>query len=354
MMSGINRSDALKTIDSKMRNAGFMVLIALIPGFWCCSNDLDLVVPGEPAPVVYFRMNPSDSLFYVTLTRTFSGAGSGFDLARDPQKVFYENADIRLERWMGEYKVGEIRFSPSTRTKNPGLFPGIPGYCFEAYNGLSAINEEDIIGLANSFRLVVDVKGQLGPTNAMVPLIPLPVTAIEATWNKVFDLYPPDSSHFSVSIEIDHKYIRHCELLCRFRFHELAGTWTDRSVNFPLRTDMKFILINWKYFATATIYPDLFYNKVATSISPLNDTIRRRFTGIDLIFIAGDQWYKDYNETYINTGNLDAPPSGNINNGYGLFTMVRSAENRNMMVSRMTLDSLADGQYTRRLGFIKW
>jgi hypothetical protein len=337
-----------------MRNSRFIVLIALIPGFWCCSNDLDLVVPGEPAPVVYFRMNPSDSLFYVTLTRTFSGAGNGFDLARDPQKVFYENADIRLESWIGEYKVGEIRFSPSTRTKNPGHFPEVPGYCFEAYNKLSAINEQDIIGLANTFRLVVDVSGKLGPANATVPLIPLPVAEIEARWNKLFDLYPPDSSHYFVGFKIDHKYISHCELLCRFRYQELAGTWTDRSVNFTLRKDMKITVINGEYYATTIIYPDLFYNKLATSIRPRNDTIRRRFSSLDLIFIAGDQWYKDYSETYINSGNLDAAPSGNINNGYGLFTMIRSVENRNMKVSLKTLDSLAGGQYSKGLGFTRW
>ena len=338
-----------------MSNANLILLIGFI-GVTCgCRNELDLLAPQEPIPVVYCRLNPSDSVIYVTLTRTFSGTGSGFSLARDPQKVFYENADIRLESWLGDYKVDEIRFLPADRTKNPGLFPEVPGYCFMAYNRLVTINSEDIIGFANNLRLIVDFKGKLGPANATVPIIPLPVSEMEQIWDKEFNLYPTDSTHYTVQFEINYKYIKHCELLCRFRYQELSNTWTDRSVTFTLRKDMK-IYRDWSghYYATALIYPDQFFNNLTTNIRPLNDTILRRFSSMDLVFIAGDQWYKDYSETYINTGNLDAPPSGNINNGYGLFTMVRSVENRNMKATLKTLDSLADGQYTRRLGFIKW
>lgn len=337
-----------------MRNPFRILFLIGICGLSSCSNDFDLVAPDEPVPVICFRMDPSDSLFYLTLTHTFSGTGNGFDLARDPQKVFYQNADIRLENWIGDYKVGEIRFSPVNRIKNPGLFPEVPGYCFQAYNELSVFSNEDVFAFANTFRLVVDVKGKLGPVNATIPMIPLPVAEIENRWNKEFDLYPPDSGHYNVMFAIDHKYIRHCEFLCRFRYQELSEAWTDRSVNFTLRKDMMIVLIQGVYYTITTIYPDLFFNKLATSIIPINDTILRRFTSMDLIFIAGDQYYKDYSETYINAGNLDAPPLGNINNGYGLFTMVRSVKNRNMSMSKKTLDSLVDGQYSKRLGFIKW
>lgn len=331
-----------------------IILIIFQLGLISCSNDLDLLAPQEPVPVICFRMDPSDSLFYLTLTHTFSGSGNALDMAKDTQKVYYENANIRLESWMGNYKVDEIRFTPANRTKVPGLFPEVPGYCYQAFNRLSMINDEDMVGRANTFRLVVDVNGKLGPVNATLPMVPFPVAQVEQRWNKIFDLYPPDSGHYNVDFVIDHDYIRHCELLCRFRYQELSGTWTNRSANFILKRDMMIVRIGPTYHAMSTIYPEQFYNKLVANIKPINDTVIRRFFSMDLIFIAGDQWYKDYSENWINAGDRDVPLSGNINNGYGLFTMIRSVKNKYMTVSRRTLDSLSDGQYTKGLGFKKW
>ena len=337
-----------------MKNLFKILLIVLIIGFGSCSNELDLVDPTEPIPVVCFRLDPSDSIFYLTLTRSFSGNSSGFDLARDPQKVFYENADIRLENWIGEYKVGETRFYPSNLTKNPGLFPEVPGYCYQAFNELSMMGSDVVSSMANNFRLIIDVKGKFGPANSTIPMIPLPVQTLPSTFDKRFDLYPPDSSHFTVQFKINFKFVKYCELLCIFRYQELAGSWVDHSETISLRKSMKITNDNGIYTATAIIYPDLFYNKLATNIKPINDTMIRRFRSMDLVFISGDQQYKDYTETYINAGNLDAPAMGNINNGYGLFTMTRTLRFENMILSRKTLDSLASGQYSKHLGFNKW
>jgi len=50
------------------------------------------------------------------------------------------------------------------------------------------------------------------------------------------------------------------------------------------------------------LYPDLFFNQLTKNITPINDTIARKFISLNLIFLAGDQYYKDYIDTYVNAG----------------------------------------------------
>ncbi|TSA38110.1 MAG: hypothetical protein D4R64_04080 [Porphyromonadaceae bacterium] len=116
-----------------MRNIDLYAVILLVI-FSSCSNSLDLVDPVDPIPIVYFQMNPVDSLFYLTLTRTFSGDDNGYDLARDVNQVFYDSADISLEGWSKQYKVWETQFELSDRSKILGIFPEVPGYCYETAN----------------------------------------------------------------------------------------------------------------------------------------------------------------------------------------------------------------------------
>jgi len=88
-----------------------LYLFALLTLLTSCANDLDLIDPIDPIPVVYFQLNPDDSVFYLTLTHTFSGDSSALEMAREPNRIFYDSADIRLEAWTDEYKVMETRFT---------------------------------------------------------------------------------------------------------------------------------------------------------------------------------------------------------------------------------------------------
>lgn len=336
-----------------MRNS--FIIIVYITALSSCSNDIDLVRPDDPIPVVYFRMDPSDSVFYLTLTRSFSVNGNGFEMARNSDLVFYPDPDIRLEGWSGQFKVGETRFRPSGRTKNPGLFPEVPGYCFKSLNEKWRLDDNTQNAGITTFRLVMDLQGKFGPVVSTLPIVPLPIQKRPSRQEKQVNLYPPDSGKFIVEFSFKEGLIKYCELMCTFRYQELAGgNWEDHNFTVPLKKNIMIVTRNGVANATAILYPEQFFNRIAVNIKPVNDTILRRFNSLDLIFLAGDQNYKDYSETYINSGNFDGLPMGNIINGYGLFTMVRSVKMENLILSYKTMDSLAGGQYTRQLGFITW
>ncbi len=319
------------------RFSATIAAVFLLINFSSCSNDIDLLDPADPIPVVYFQINPADKIFYLTLTRSFSGDGNGYNLARDPNQIFYDSADIRLEGWSDQYKVWETEFKHSDRTKIPGIFSEVPGYCYEAVNSLP-------YGFT-SYRLVIYLPGMSSPIFSRIPV--MSEISAPSKFDHEIALYPDVYKiNFPGALEYP-SGIAYRQLLCEFHYQEYEVTWVDRSVLFTVRKDMI-------PPGGDLLYPDMFFNLLVKNIKPINDTISRKFISIDLIFLVGDEYFNNYLDTYINAGNMDLPPKGNISNGYGLFTMVRSVKNENMHLSQRTFDSLWNGEITRKLGFVRW
>jgi len=293
---------------------------------------LDII---DPIPVVYFQLNPADSIFYLTLTRTFNGEASALEMARDPNIVFYDSVDIFLEGWKDEYKIWETRFTLSERTKEPGIFPEVPGYCYNAINDNLRIWES-----TNSYRLIIMGPGLHKPAFSRIPR--MPEVVVPQRYYHEIALYPNGYQFKSPGCP----NAPYCQLLCKLYYEEYDGAWIKRTVTFQLKKNT--------LDSDKVIYPDLFFNQLVKSITPYKEGMSRRFISIDLVFLFGDQFYKDYVETYEYSGSQDLPVQGNINNGLGLFTMTRSAEYVDMYLNQQTLDSLSQGYRTRKLRFVKW
>ena len=322
-----------------------------------CSNEFDLQTTEDSVPVVYFFMNPADSIFHLTLTRTFSGDESGYDLAQDPNEVYYQKADIRLEGWANQYKVWESGFLLTDHSKEPGIFTGMPGFCYETKNEFSQVQSDNTI--ANNynditdFRLVLNLPGMDIPVISRISSVPIPVRIHPATPMRIFDLCP-DGSNYKAGIQFDKDKVKYCELICLFRYQvyqSIDRPWISDSVTFTLRKNIPI----YDDKAITILDTEFFFTRLADNITPINDTIVRKFNSLDLVFLVGDKYFQTYYDTYINSGNVDSPPAGNISHGIGLFTMVRSIKlEKNMTMTYRTLDFLSSSEYTRQLGFIRW
>lgn len=331
-------------------------MILGLAGLYSCSNDLEILAPKEPVPIIFFLMDPADSIYYLTLTKSFITEENVYNIAQDSDKVFYESTNIRLEGWASQYKIWETRFVPNKITKRPGIFPINSGYCYESYNEFYPLDRYGYLGSnydqITTFRLVLDLPGYYGPITASVKLIPYPIRIFPVTPLKVLDLYP-DGSNYKAGIQFDPQYVKYCDLTCRFRYREFsdAGIWVNHSFEFVLRRNIQLI----EDEAVTIIDPEMFFTKVASNFESTNDTLIRKFESLDLIFLVADGNFDDYNNSYINSGNLDSAPIGNIQNGYGMFTMVRSFKlESSMKMSYRTLDFLSSSKYTHHLGFVRW
>jgi hypothetical protein len=327
-----------------------LFFVALVCVVSSCSSKLDLIDPNESLPVVYFQMNPDDSIFYLTLTRTFSGESSAVELARDADRVFYDSADIRLEGWADDFKVIEIQFKPSDRAKIPGIFAEGPGYCYEAQN-LPLLFDNTTI---NSYRLVINSPGMENPVISRISV--LPPTRVPNRFSHVIDLYPNgykyppkgNSASDLKDLQLDEEFggIVYKQLVCEFHYQEWEGIWVDRVKTFTLRQNTLVV--------EPILFADFFFEKLGSNFRPINDTVTRKFISLDLVFLSGDQHYKDYFNSYTHDGNQDVPLKGNIINGYGLFTMIRVARYKDMTLGQQSHDSLAKGRLTRMLRFVSW
>jgi hypothetical protein len=332
----------------------WMLLARLL---FSCSNEFDLQTAENSVPVVYFILNPADSIFQLTLTKTFSGNVSGYDLAQDPNEVYYEKADIWMEGWANQYKVWESRFNLTDNSKESGIFTGKPGYCYETKNEFS-IEQSDNTFISNydditDFRLILYLPGKEIPVISRISLVPMPIRIYPATPLKLLDLCP-DGGNYKAGIQFDKEKVKYCELVCLFRYQEyqdIDQTWINDSVTFTVRKNIP--IFDDK--AITIIDPESFFTRVAVNIKPANDTIVRKFKTLDLFFLVGDQNFHSYYSTYINSGNVDSPPMGNISPGIGLFAMVRTIRiEKKMSMNYRTLDYLSSSEYTRKLGFVRW
>ena len=314
-----------------------LFMLALLMLVSSCSDKFEVVDPAEPVPVIYFMMNPEDSVFYLSLTRTFSGDLDAYELACDPDRVFYDSADIRLEAWEGQYKVQELQFSLSDRVKNPGLFPQVPGNCYEAINTFHREGEID------SYRIVVQAEGMTDSAFARIKEIrPSP----QPPWYpRQIDFYPEGYRY-----DVEKNPLLYQQLLCKFHYQVFKETWVDKTETFILRKRTNAVGLEDDPILRA----EFFFTRLAANIKPVHDTIIRKFVSFDLIFYTADQHYLDYVETYEKYGDLDLPPKGNIINGYGLFSMYTIKRYEDMVLGQQSLDSLSMGQFTRHLGFVRW
>jgi len=317
-----------------------------------CSNDLDLIISGEPIPVVYFVFNPEDTVYSVTLTHSFEGTNNAYNMAKNPDSVYFSSAEIKLEGWAGDYKAWESAFNLSNIVKEPGIFPSVIGHCYQTENVLSSFDSRgNVIGPyyeINSFRLFINSPELTEPVYSRIPLVRKPIMATPRIGDKVIDLYPPQGGYYFVSFEIDPEKITYCELVCVFRYEEFIDEWIDKTSVFPLRENIQI----HDEIAKTFLYPDLVFNKIATNIELSEIKHPKRFNSLDLLIFASDNTFHDYQTTYINTGNMDNPPMGNIVNGIGIFSMIRVVRLEDMYLSIKTKDSLVSGQFTRHLGFV--
>jgi len=336
-----------------MKRVDFLML-ALLMLVSSCSDKFQVVDPAEPVPVIYFMMNPLDRVFYLTLSRTFTGDLNAYELAGDPDRVFYDSADIRLEAWEGQYKVQELQFSLSDRVKDPGYFPQVPGYCYKA--DVSQGFLPGSLSPIDSYRIIMQTEGMAEPAFARVEK--MRTSPVPSHFNRRIDFYPdgykypPDrySSELKHETAVSPGGIAYQQFVCEFHYQVYEGTWTDHAVTFTLR---KNLLVDGGGIAPI-LYADFFFSRLAAHIDPISDTITRRFISLNLVFLSADKYYKDYIEAIEEDGNMDLPPKGNIINGYGLFSMFTIKRYEDMVLGQQSLDSLSMGQFTRHLGFVRW
>jgi hypothetical protein len=254
----------------------FIAFLAILNS---CSEDIDLTTDTKSIPVVYCVINPQDSIYRVLLSRTFNGNKSTFEMAQDPDMIYYKNARVSLEAWSKGYPIWNTQFKPAATTRDSGYFSSSPGFAFETKEVISKhfghAASQNFGELSDYLRLVVEYQDDAEPafsrisTSLSKPRIEYPVYSY-----KVFNLC--DSIPYYLVFNTSD--ILYYDLRCKFRYTEDSETGEYKTVDFSVQPNIQTNIGKKQLF----IYPSVFFRRLALAFPNTDKISSRKFVSLDL------------------------------------------------------------------------
>ena len=323
---------------------GFLILVlsSLLSG---CANDIVVMAPYKSIPVVYCILNPSDTIQYLRLEKSFLGKGNAYDMAKQADSVYYPDAEVRIERWAdGERKEQFLMERIALPARNSGIFLSDPNYLYRTGSELTKESE---------YRLYINI-----------PSIGTELNAVTQVVSEFKVTKPPaqqqNLSFYSYLNEekvewITAPFTRIYQLALRFHYLEIKYLDTlTKSMDWQIG---QYISQHGKGGETLTvnILHENFYKWIGDRMSPPPTGFIRLADkkAIDFIFTVGGEELYVYSQLYGDNSDIstEKPVYTNIANGIGLFSSRFKKAVTGKSLNSFSIDSLAKGMYTRHLGF---
>jgi hypothetical protein len=315
-----------------------------------CNNDLDLLDPAPPKPVVFCILNPTDTFCYVTVSKSVPPAEDPVGFFGSGSEARVDDATVTLEAWTSGYKLWETGFS-LTGDNRPDSSSQVARSRYRSNKQLrfavdTVHNDWDYFTYDN-MRLVVRSPQFTDPVYARIPIIRMPRREYPRK-PATFSLY--STLNNGVSGIVDLKETKYASLICQFRYREFTDHWEDRSVEFVVKKDIALLMPELSIHLTE----ENLFNRLKLNIPDNPEVFVRLFSRLKFTLKTTDVFFEDYYHTYVNAGDHDLTVYTNLTNGYGLFACARSVRFADMDIDRVTMDSLCNGRMTKQLKFKSW
>jgi hypothetical protein len=331
-----------------------IVLLIQVLLLGSCNNDMDLIDPIEPKPVVYCVFNPMDTAYYVSLTKSFVGDTNAFVLAKQPDRVFFDSADIRLSGLDKDDNIlFETEFDPYDIIKKPGIFPESNGYLYRSKRELDEFEQFTISGQYSGithFKLEIRIPGYDQPIESTIKRLNPASIGKPRLDSIAFDFFPFEDFKYSISSGLSDG--GDClDFIMRLRYNDYyKDSIIMRETDILLRKD-----IYHEEGASFYIPPDFFLNKLVKCIPDDQDVEYRTLINFDFISINAGAEFKMYVDTReLLTSDYHLVDWSNITNGIGLFSMKNTFYRYDYTFTQKTKDSIAFSPVTAHLRFVRW
>lgn len=317
-------------------------LWAILIAVTSCTTEIDLIVPGDPLPVVYCLLDPEDSIQYVRIGSTYAVNPGDSSLKPAQEKILVdEEILVYLSAEYSDRKQ-EVFYGSLINTipKDTGWFPSSVNQLYAIPCIIKPNTRYSLyIHFTGSKRIVHGETLSLGSLFSIID--PDIVPGREATLLPGIDFYVRFHPVVNGSI---------FQSTMTFHYADIkAGKWTDRSLVFP----QKFVYeddttVN---YAEQRISGERFLIDVSRALKPDPDT-RRVPLGLDFhISCGGDDLAVKINAEN-NTQSFSILEVNSFDNAIGVFSCLTHSYVKDIPISRFTLDTLALGPLTRDLGFL--
>ncbi|MBL4715578.1 MAG: hypothetical protein JKX95_03005 [Bacteroidia bacterium] len=333
----------------------FLLLASSI--FTACESDIDINDDWEEVTIIYGLLDPSDSVQYIKVNKAFLGEGAAYGYAAVHDSIYHQDSiEVTLTAWDGNSKKKEIillqdrsipKDSGSFSYPDQILYRTPPGDTldsnYEYELTVTRVEKDELVATAKT-KLIKDFQ-------ISTPSVVSTATIGFADQNK-YKLY-------NVSI-VAAENGRLYELVVRFNYKEvdiLSGDTTLHSLDWQAfsKVKAKNELLDGIENISKKIDGKLFYYLVNSSIQENANVIRIASTLDFMFFVGGEELstYIDVNNAQVGLTTIKVKPEyTNVDGGLGIFSSRFQKILRNKELSDYSIDSLACGSITGKLGFL--
>jgi hypothetical protein len=327
-----------------MRKNLLSLIIAVLFAGWfsSCSTEIDVNTTNQDVPIVYCVLNSADSFQYVRIQKTYLLENAALLTPPDQDSMFFDGEIVvNMERWSGGKVQETYRFYPTNDIpKDSGFFPNKRNTIYKARIKVQGNQIYRLyIYLGSKEKVLYAETSSLGRLSVIDPM-PLKERKIS--------LYP--GTNYTCQWEpVANAGVY--QIALRVHYNEtLGGETKAKFLDWPQTfaspgSDQEYL--------SNDISGSRFMHVLEENLRPLSGVVRE-IKGIDFQVVSGSLEMKYYIEsTSPSEGALmEKPVYSNITNGIGLFCSVARINVNDLVLSPVTVDSIAYGQFTRTLGFL--
>lgn len=332
----------------------FVIILASTLCFQC-TKELDFTDSSKQVVIAYAILNPFEPVQYFKIYKGFITTENAFDLARDPQNIYYhvDSIDVKLIEYDGDKVTRTITLDTTTSIpKNDGTFANPTQILYYTNTAINTMREYELvitlasgkvmksrIPVCQNFRFTNLMDGSKVSMNARETTLEF-TQSVNASGYDIYQLF--------YYIEVDKQS---GEIVKRGSIKRKLNSLMLTNTNLTTYSGR----IQFKYAGVGI------YNVIANNLER-NDAVTRYRYGYQCVgfevYSAGDDLV-----TYINVNT----PSTSIASDRNLFTNFESEDNscygifssKNYVsgvwdMSTASEDSLIYGSVTRDLGFDFW
>ncbi|TSA32364.1 MAG: hypothetical protein D4R64_16115 [Porphyromonadaceae bacterium] len=327
-----------------MRKLGIIIILVI------CSCETEFYpydASVKPIPIVFGMIDTNDSIHSIRLTKTFSGTENAYKLAKDTLNLLYDSVRMIIECLDGNLKVIDSLIFHKTYFIPPssGIFNTGKGWYYVSTDKFPSADSFVL------FRLKVWIYDS-GDTIVSRNIYTY------STSDRTQILSPSKiSQYISVYNEsvttIAYRGHDICGIKLRLHYFEIRNdTKTDKSIEeFWLDTNGS---------GAFRLTPARLFMFIRNTIPENPDVDFRIFSGLDIFSYAAPKAFVIYNQLFNTDRSFYSDitffetPYSDITNGYGLFYEYTKDSIISLKFDEKTLDSLASGQYTKKLKFVSY
>lgn len=314
-----------------------VLIFVIIQG---CENEVELNCDSNSLPVVYCLLDQDSEDQYLRLGKTYTG------------QEYYENQippadslvlpgyrDIYIEEWNGD-DIEAVHYFTQTENiqKDTGLFPVESIAVYQArFNPKPETQYVLYVYFPEQQKVVSGEITSIGKTELIDPA-PIHVRQITFKQDRGYTLRYISAPNVGVY-----------QGLLKIYYSEATESGIQFK-SFDAILPLRYVSAK-DLWVSQTISPGSFFNSFSENIEILSD-VERELISLDFTLIAAGQDLAFFVNSQSPTFWMNMAQYTNLDNGFGIFSSVRSTQVSNLQFSDLTKLHLATDSLTRELNFI--